>query len=68
MNLINIQAKESTDEVAKDKFEDFIDGNIDKTVNNNFKLKFDSQHIPQYMMSQISGSRIRDPVLSSTNV
>ena len=61
-------ARQSTKDNAKDDFMDFIKSNIDDSIDDGFSLSFDEEHIPPYMLSQISGRKITDPVKSSTGV
>ncbi|KAK8896924.1 hypothetical protein M9Y10_014850 [Tritrichomonas musculus] len=63
-------AKESAQKVGKDKYEDFLPPNkhIQNEVDDRYKLTFDGANVPAYMVSQISGRVIKDPVRSSTGV
>ena len=60
-------AKQSTLENAKDDYNDYINCSIDDSIDDNFTLKLE-EHVPPYMMSQISGKKIKDPVKASTGV
>lgn len=59
-------SRKSAIDNAKDDFVDYV-SLVDDSVDPGFKLTFE-EHVPYYMISQISGHEIKDPVLSSTNV
>ena len=61
-------AKKSSEDNAKDNYEDYIDSHIDSDIPDGFSSQFDEEHVPPYMVSQISGRKIKNPILSSTGV
>ena len=68
------KAKESAMEVGKDNYEDFypqrtyVQGLNDDEDETNLRLDYDQEQTPLFMISQIYGGTIRDPVLASSGV
>ncbi|OHT12808.1 hypothetical protein TRFO_17281 [Tritrichomonas foetus] len=66
-------ARESAEKYAKDSYQEYLEkAFIIDEVPDDFKVSFDEGHIPQYMMSQISGKfldpKSPDTIKSSTGV
>lgn len=66
----NILARKSAQEVGKNDFKEFLPQRVSilDSVEKDFKFTFDKDHVPPYMISQISGRVIKDPVMASSGV
>ncbi|KAK8884978.1 hypothetical protein M9Y10_044105 [Tritrichomonas musculus] len=60
-------ARKSSQDNAKDNYEDYITAHVDDTVPDDFSATFE-KHVPPYMISQISGKQIKNPILASSGV
>ena len=63
-------ARESAQKVGRNDYKEFLPKNIiiEDKVDGNFKPVFEKNNAPDYMVSQISGRVIRDPVRASSGV